>query len=361
MKRAIHPAAPLAAALVAVSAYACGPRTAASVTPADDVQVRAVRVAPVVRTEAAEPIRAAGLLLGKEESRLSFKVGGVVRQVLVDEGTRVTAGTLLATLQPDEIAGRVTQAHRVFEKAERDLDRLVRLHDMGIVATQNVDDARTQRDVARAALDVAQFDAQYASIHAPEDGIVLARLAEPAELVAPGTPVLRFKAASEGWVVQVGLPDRDVVRVQLGDTAVVASKAYPGRTFAGRVTQIAGAASPATGTFDVEVAVDPNGTTLYSGMYVAVDVQPSQREPVAIVPIDALLEGNGDRGTVLTLAADGKTARRVSVQVAFLDGDRVALRAGVDGVDEVITDGAAWVRDGAPVRVLPSALASGNP
>jgi len=354
MKLCIRNGAPVAA-LLALSTYACGPRTVASVTASDDGQVRAVRVAPVVRTEAAEPIRSAGLLLGKEESRLSFKVGGVVREVLVDEGARVAAGTLLATIRPDEVAGRVTQAHRVFEKAQRDLDRLERLHGMGIVATENLEDGRTQRDVARAALDVAQFDAQYASIRAPADGVVLERLAEPAELVAPGTPVLRFKAANEGWVVRMGLPDRDVVRVQLGDAATIASKAYPERRFVGRVTQIAGAASPATGTFDVEVAVEPDGATLYSGMYVAVDVEPSRREPVAIVPIDAFLEGNGDRGMVLALAADGKTARRVPVQVAFLDGDRVALRAGVDGVDQVVTDGAAWLRDGAAVRVLPSA------
>lgn len=348
-------------ALVALSVSGCGPRTVASARSGGEVEARAVRLAPVVRTEAAEPIRAAGLLLGKEESRLSFKVGGVVQEVLVDEGARVAAGALLATLRPEEVAGRVTQAHRAFEKAQRDLDRLERLHGMGIVATGNLDDARTQRDVARAGLDVARFDAQYASIHAPADGVVLERLAEPAELVSPGTPVLRFKTATEGWVVRVGLPDRDVVRVQLGDAAMVTSQAYPGRHFGGRVTQIAGAAAPATGTFDLEVAVDPDGATFYSGMYVAIDVEPSRREPVAIVPVDAFLEGDGDRGIVLALAADGKTARRVPVQVAFLDGDRVALRAGFEGIDQVVTDGAAWLREGAPVRVLPPAGEAATP
>ena len=171
----------------------------------------------------------------------------------------------------------------------------------------------------------------------------------------PGQPILHFKSSGEGWVVRVGLADRDVVRVALGDVAQVRAAAWPDRVLAGRVAQIAAAASPATGTFDVEIALEAGDVRLLSGMHARVEIEPAAREPVAWVPIDAFLEGDGDRGVVYVL--DGDTARRIPVRLAFLRGAEAALREGLD-VDAVVTDGAAWLRDGARVRTLPADVAS---
>lgn len=314
-----------------------------------------VRTAPVRRAEAAEPVRASGLLVGKEETRLAFKMLGVVDRIDVDEGARVAQGQQLATLKPDEAAARATQARRTVEKAERDLVRARTLHDEGVGTLQRLQDSQTALDVARADLTMARFEETHAAIIAPSDGMILGREAEPNETVQPGQPILRFKSAGEGWVVRVGLADRDVVRVALGDPAQVRAAAWPDRALTGRVAQIAAAASPATGTFDVEVAVEPGDTRLLSGMHARVEIEPSAREPVAWVPIEAFLEGDGDRGVVYAL--EGDVARRIPVRLAFLRGNEVALRSELE-VDAVVTDGAAWLRDGARVRTLPADLAS---
>lgn len=339
----------LLAGLVALA----GCRPAPSSAVVDDAVP--VRTAPVRRAEAAEPVRASGLLVGKEETELAFKMLGVVDRIDVDEGARVVAGQRIATLKPDEAAARAMQARRTVEKAERDLARARTLYDEGVGTLQRLQDSQTALDVARADLAMARFEETHAAIVAPSDGVILGREAEPNETVQPGQPILRFKSAGEGWVVRVGLADRDVVRVALGDLAQVRAAAWPDRVLAGRVAQIAAAASPATGTFDVEIAVEPGDARLLSGMHARVEIAPSAREPVAWVPIEAFLEGDGDRGVVYTI--DGDVARRISVGLAFLRGDEAALRDGLD-VDEVVTDGAAWLRDGARVRTLPPEVAS---
>jgi hypothetical protein len=71
------------------------------------------------------------------------------------------------------------------------------------------------------------------------------------------------------------------------------------------------------------------------------------------VPIQAVLEADGEAATVYTLAADGRTARRLPVSVAFIQGERVAVSGGLDGVAAVVTDGAAYLGDGVAVQVVP--------
>jgi RND family efflux transporter MFP subunit len=244
------------------------------------------------------------------------------------------------------------------EKALRDVARAEELHAAGVATLQLVQDARTAEEVARATLRMASFDARHAEIRAPDDGVILARLAEENEMVNAGVPVLAFKSAAQGWIVRASVADRDVVRLAIGDAAQIETNAYPGAPLAGVVSQIAAAASPATGTFDVEISVTPDGRALFSGMTARVQIAPSSGEPVALVPLAALALGDGDAGVVFALDAERQRARRLDVRVAFLAGDEAALAAGVDGVAEVVTDGVAYLRDGTPVRVVADDVAA---
>jgi multidrug efflux pump subunit AcrA (membrane-fusion protein) len=153
-------------------------------------------------------------------------------------------------------------------------------------------------------------------------------------------------------VIEVGLADRDVVSVRRGDPAVARFDALPGRTFAGGVTQIAAAADPGTGTYAVEITLRDAGA-LTAGLVGQVEVQPGRGTPTTLVPIEAVLEAEGTEATVYALSADGTRARRRRVTVAFIAGGQVAVARGLDDVRVVLTDGAAYLDDGAAVRVKP--------
>jgi RND family efflux transporter MFP subunit len=310
-----------------------------------------VRVATVETAPATEMLRAVGVVAPADEVRLSFKTGGVVRSIEVQQGERVRAGQLLATLLDDEVAAAVSQARAVAEKAARDLERGKALLADEVATREQVEDLTTANSVAQAQLRSALFNARHARIEAPADGVVLRKLAEPDESVAAGQPVLVVGNTGGGWIVRAALSDRDVVRVQEGHAAEVTLDAFPGRLFAAKVTEIAAAADPQTGTYEMKLAVDSAGARFVQGLVAKVVIADDDAESVAVVPITSLLEADGSEATVFVVA-EGGVARRVAVRTGRLLGERVEVTAGLALGDRVVTEGAAWLDDNDAVRVL---------
>jgi RND family efflux transporter MFP subunit len=182
---------------------------------------------------------------------------------------------------------------------------------------------------------------------------VLRKLANDGELVGAGMPVLVLGSSERGQVLKVGVADRDAVRLKPGDAATVRFDAFPGQEFAGSVREVAPAADPATGTYRVEVTVQPGGRALSSGLVGRVEIRPAAGAQMAVVPIGAILEADDESATLYTLSADGRRARRLPVTVGFIQGERVTVTGGLEGVDRVVTDGAAYLSDGAAVKVVP--------
>jgi multidrug efflux pump subunit AcrA (membrane-fusion protein) len=82
-----------------------------------------------------------------------------------------------------------------------------------------------------------------------------------------------------------------------------------------------------------------------------VEIRPRAGSVVTLVPVESVLEADGDAGAVYTLAADGLRAERHAVKIAFLAGERIAIRSGLEGVQTVITEGAARLGAGDRVEV----------
>ena len=87
----------------------------------------AVELEPVVQKAIGQPITWSGLIFSDTEARLSFKIGGIIERIYVEEGQSVRKGQLLAKLDLTEISAQVTQALNGMEKAERDLQRIQNL------------------------------------------------------------------------------------------------------------------------------------------------------------------------------------------------------------------------------------------
>ena len=344
----------------------CQASEAEEAPPAEAAPPVPVQVAPVERSARARPVRTTGTLAAKAETPLAFKVGGVVARILVDEGDRVRPGQTLARLDLTEIDAQVREAESALAKVERDLARTTRLYRDSVATLEEKQDAETAAEVAAARVERARFNRRYATITAPEGGPILQRRAEEGQLVSPGQPVLVLGATGRGWVVQASFADRDVVRLALGDSARVTLDAYPRRPLAARVTQIADAADPRTGTFAVEFGLDGgHGLALKSGFVAKVDAVPRRADTLTVIPAAALVEGDGQAGVVFTLDAvpadmpsdmPGDTSRvarvrRTRVRLAHLLDRAVALHTRLPDGARVVTAGAATLRDGQDVRV----------
>jgi len=339
----------VAAAVAALLATGCGPTRASS--PEQEAAV-AVRTAPVEHGPVLRPIRAAGTVAAKDRWDLSFQVGGLLARVSVREGDAIRKGQVLATLDPTEVAAGVRQAREGLAKARRERERARTLGAAEVIPRSVAEDAETAVAVAEAAADSAEFALRHATLVAPDDGWVDRRLAEPGEVVAPGRPILHVSGRGRGFVVRSSLPDRDVLDLVPGQAATVTLDALPGTTFRARVAEISRTPAPGTGTYAVEVRLDPSQAPreLVNGLTAKVEIE---RTVLAegVVPLSALLDGDGSRGAVFV--PDGGRARRVPVRVAFLKAGVAVVAEGLEGVDRVITDGVDRVSDGTRLRLVP--------
>ena len=253
-------------ALVLLAALSLPPSLAACRGAADARTVDADAGAPVpvaVATVASgavdEPVTATGTFASRDAIPLSFKIGGVIDRVTVDQGARVAKGQLLAALDLREIDAMVDKARAGLEKAERDAARIKRLAADSVATLAQLQDANSALDAARADHATARVNREYAIIVAPEAGVVLQREATPGATIGAGTTVLTIGGSTRGKVLRAGLTDRDALRVRVGDTATVAFDALPTATYHGTVTLLGGAADPRTGTYTVEVTLRDAG------------------------------------------------------------------------------------------------------
>ncbi|MBK7408192.1 MAG: efflux RND transporter periplasmic adaptor subunit [Saprospirales bacterium] len=310
-----------------------------------------VKTAQVERSELSPSIHASGMVGASNEARVSFKTGGIIRRTFVDEGDFVKAGQLLATLDLTEIEAQVQQAKEGLEKSKRDLHRAENLLADSIATLEQVQNATTAVEVAGQNVHIAEFNKQFSEIRSPFAGKVVAKLLNEGEVTGPGMPVFYLiGTGQQDWVVKVGLSHRDWARLHEGDQAQVHLDAYPAETFPAAVTKLADVANPMSGTFDAELKLNPKGKRLAAGLVASVELQPRKNGAYALIPIESLVESDGNKGFVYAPGPDGK-AQKVQVTIAFLIGEKVAISSGLDGIATVVTAGAPYLRDGQLIKI----------
>lgn len=312
-----------------------------------------VSLAPVVSVPAAPTIRAMGRVTHDRDVKLAFKTGGIVAEVLVAEGQRVTAGEVVARLDAREIDAAVAQASAGLAKARRDLTRADGLAREQVIPGSTADDAQTAARVAAAQLAGARVNLESATLLAPVSGVIVKRLSEPGEVVGPGMPVLVIGAdASDGaTLVEVGIPARDALLVAVGDAATVTldGVAEPARAI---VSELAPTLTPGTDEVLVTLRLVEH-LAVPRGLVARLELAPTRGGSVPAIPIRAIVEGEGRAASVYVLGPDGAHVERRAVTVGDVRSDGlVTLRSGLDAASRVVDAGTAWLEPGARVTVI---------
>jgi RND family efflux transporter MFP subunit len=301
--------------LMLISSFlaACMPsRADTEAEPAPVARSRApvsVRLAPVI----SKPLELELLVLGRvthaRDLRLAFKTGGVVAELLVEEGERVTRGQVLARLDKSELKAGLAQARAGLDKAKRDLARVRGLESQAVLPGSTREDAETARVVAAAQVRGLHWNLETATITADCDGVVLKRLAEPGEVVGPGQPILVVGDESAGVRVEFGLPARDLDRVAIGESVTVrldgTSNSHPST-----IVDLAPTLSPGTDRLSVYASLPP--TLRPPRGLVATVTLPARSTPtLPAIPLSAVVEGEGREASVWLLASQSSTSSSV--------------------------------------------------
>lgn len=312
-----------------------------------------VRIAPIQTDSSFNTIQATGLITTENEARLSFKIGGVIEQVYVEEGQQVKQGQLLASLNTTEIAAQVQQVQLSVEKAQRDYQRAFNLYRDSVVTLEQFQNSKTGWDIAKQNLQQAAFNLRYAKIYASANGFVVKRVLNAGEVASPGSPVVVVSETGKQskWVLRAGVADVEWSALKEGDKASVTVDAYPGKQFNAVVSKKSLAADAASGSFQIELQIDFGGLQPAVGLFGKAIITPSVITNGFSIPYEALLEANGKKGFVF-VTNDQKKVERVEVTIASIETNRVFIADGLKGYSYVVVSGSPYLTGGAAINVI---------
>lgn len=317
-----------------------------------------VKVIALEGEHSAAPISVSGRFTTDNEVFLSFKTGGIVKEILVNEGEAIHEGQLLATLNMTEINAQVQQARLALEKARRDHERAMNLYKDSVATLEQLQNSQTALELARQQMDAARFNQKYSEIHAPQDGYVLRKMLNQGQLAGPGVPVLQTNGVGHGkWLLRVGVSDRDWERISEGDSASVEMTWKTSKNFPARVIRKSQGADPLSGaiTVDLQLKTDKD-PDIASGMFGKATIYPSANNPqngnkVWAVPYAAVLDGDGSSAYVF-VTNDGRRAYKQKVTIYGVEKDKVLISSGLEDSKELIISGSAYLTDSSIIHII---------
>jgi RND family efflux transporter MFP subunit len=331
---------------------------------------------------------ASGYVTARRQATVSAKITGKITEVLIEEGMRVAEGAVLARLDDTEANAQLALARAQLaaarsqdgeiraqlEQAERDYTRSQELFNRQLVPEQAMDAARAQRDTLRAKLvanqeqihvaiesvSVAQVQLDNTVIRAPFSGIVVAKAAQPGEMISPISAGGGFTRTGIGTIVdmdsleiQVDVNESYINRVTAGQPVEATLNAYPDWKIPGSVIAIIPTADRSKATVKVRIAIRSKDARIVPDMGVRVGflgtAWTAARAPVApgvLVPADAVRSD----GTVFVYA-NGRVERR-TVTPGHVRGAEREILKGVRTGEHVVIAPPLALKDGAAVRVV---------
>jgi RND family efflux transporter MFP subunit len=334
----------------------------------------ALDLAPVVSRPVSETVTLPGEFAPYLNVSLHAKVAGYVDRVLVDRGSEVKQGDLLAVLTAPEMAAQIAEADSKVEAAEAErlqaeaqlaaaqaaYDRMKKASETpGALAENELIQTEKQVDAAKALVSARQQatraaqesvaalkDLQsYLQITAPFDGVVTDRLVHPGALVGPPTdPVLLVMQQVSRLRLVVAVPEEDTSGIAREARAEFTVPAWSDRTFSGTVARISHALDATTRTMPVELDVQNRDGALAPGMYPSVKWPVRRSRPGLFVPKTSVVTTT--ERTFVIRDRQGR-AQWVDVRKGTAQSDLVEVFGELRAGDMIVRRATDEIREGA--------------
>ncbi|PIF46151.1 RND family efflux transporter MFP subunit [Chryseobacterium sp. 52] len=308
-----------------------------------------VNVVTVNRENINTDYSANGTFLPKQEMNQSSEIAGRIVNVLVKEGSRVSAGQTLATIKRDAIEVDVTQAQNNLQNAIIDNQRYENALKTGGVTKQQVDNSRLQLKNAQAAVRAQGVRVNDTSIRAGISGTINKKMVEPGTVVSVGTSMFEIVNINS-LKLSVLVDESQIGRIQLGQEVPINVNVLPEDSFSGRITFIA-PKSDASLNFPVEIEVQNKGN-LKAGMYATALFKTNhgaETQNMLTVPAEAFV--NGVSSGQLFIVQNG-TVKLIKVTIGKIYGDKVQILSGLNGGEQVVTSGQINLDNGSKINIV---------
>ncbi|MCW2276991.1 efflux RND transporter periplasmic adaptor subunit [Heliophilum fasciatum] len=327
-------------------------------------EIPPVRTKVVASNTEGTPIVYAGEVIGRNESRLSFQVGGKITKRYVEVGDVVQAGDLLMEIDTTDLQQDVvTQEANIaaiqsnLQLAEENLQRYQLLLQSGAVSNVEVDSLQTARDItaeqlkqAQSGLERTKNQVHYGRLVAPASGIVSAIRGEVGQVINPnhpGSDVLTLVLDNEREVA-IDVPERQLADMQNAGKIKIKFWALPDVTVDGVIRDISPVADKATRTYQVKISSPNLPQAVKYGMSATVEVYPANPSSTITVPLSSIYQTGNDSS--VWVVQDNVVHLR-PIKVGTVMDNKVEVLEGLNDGETVVTAGVHKLQPGQAVRV----------
>lgn len=222
------------------------------------------------------------------------KVSGTLISLSADIGTHLTAGQVIARIDPQPYRLALDQAESAYDAARSTYDRTKQLYDSGATSRQTYDQATAQYQNARSRYQLAQLNLGYTSISSPVDGTVIVRHLSNGALVSPSVPVVTI-SNTHALVISTEIPEMDALTFEKNRRTMPVRAVIPamGQTpYQARIRNVAPAVNVQSRTFEVQCEIDGDSSGILPGMFAQVTFVIDSRKAVRYLPYTALVGGD---------------------------------------------------------------------
>jgi membrane fusion protein, multidrug efflux system len=327
-----------------------------------------------VKTAEKKPLRpfidSIGTLNPCEEVTVSAEIEGALRAVNVNEGTVVTKGMLLATINDMDYAHEVKRDEAALRQAEANLanarqefQRKDALYKEELVTKQQYDDISTRVSLGEAELDrvkallsIAKQKLSKTRILSPMSCVVKEKKVSAGDFVKNGTPLFVIIQPNPIKLLFT-VPEKDVGRLKANQDVLLKVDAFPDQEFKGKISVIYPALEEKTRSLSVEALVpNPNGM-LKPGLFAKVIVYTAEARQTVVVPITALLY---EAEKVRVFVVEGERAKERQVKLGSKYGEVMEIMEGIKEGERVVVVGQQNLSEGAKVAVKDQGSAEGQ-
>jgi RND family efflux transporter MFP subunit len=311
----------------------------------------ALEVVPVVSRKLETSISLPAELSAYESVAIYPRVPGFIEDVLVDRGSKVRKGELLARLSAPEVTSQRAEAESKAAAAKSTFERLrAAAQTPGAVAHHELEVAEAGTQAEESRVRSLRTLEGYLAVRAPFDGMVTERNVHPGALVGPpsggnGPPMLRVEQVTKLRLV-VAVPESDVGAVTEGAEASFSVRAWPGQSRKGIVRRIAHSIDSRTRTMAVELDIDNADGKLAPGMFAEVRWPVRRSGPSLLVPTSAVVQTT--EKTFVDRVRDG-VIEQVAVQRGATEGERLEVFGPLAAGDQILRRGSEELRSGSRV------------